>query len=95
VSVVTEAALRFGAERRPAATRLRAAIEEFLAPLQVLAWDSSAALEYAKLRAVLERSGTPLGSMDLMVAAHALSLDTVLVRNDRVFRHVKDLTTED
>jgi tRNA(fMet)-specific endonuclease VapC len=95
VSVVTEAELRFGAERHPAAVRLRMAVDEFLAPLQVLAWDSSAALQYAKLRASLERSGTPVGNLDLMIAAHVLSLDAVLVTNDRVFRYVKGLTIED
>ncbi len=95
VSVVTEAELRFGAERHPAAVRLRLAVEEFLGPLQVLAWDSAAAQQYARLRAALERSGTPVGNLDLMIAAHAVSLDAVLVTNDRAFRQVKELMTED
>lgn len=95
VSVITEAELRFGVERHPAAARLRIGVEEFLASVQVLTWDSSAAAEYGRLRAALERFGTPVGNLDLMIAAHALVLGAVLVTNDRVFRHVKELATED
>jgi len=95
VSVITEAELRFGVERHAATSRLRIAVDEFLASVQVPAWDSSAAREYGKLRAALERRGTPMGNMDTMIAAHALAIDAVLVTNDRVFRHVKELTTED
>jgi len=95
VSVITEAELRFGVERHPAAARLRIGVEAFLASVQVLVWHSSAAVEYGRLRATLERSGTRVGNLDLMIAAHALALDAVLVTNDRVFRYVKELAIED
>jgi tRNA(fMet)-specific endonuclease VapC len=95
ISAVTEAELRFGAERLPEATRLRVAIAEFLAPIQVLVWDSPAAERYAQARAALERSGTPMGNLDMMIAAHALAIEATLVTHDRVFRRLKGLKTED
>lgn len=95
ISAVTEAELRFGAERLPTATRMRLAVSEFLEPIMVFAWDSAAAEQYSHLRTALERSGTPMGNLDMMIAAHALALKAVLVTHDRVFRHVKGLSTED
>ena len=95
ISAVTEAELRFGAERLPEAVRLRAAIAEFLERIEVLAWDSPAAERYAQARAALERSGTPMGNLDMMIAAHALAIEAVLVTHDRVFRRLKGLRTED
>jgi tRNA(fMet)-specific endonuclease VapC len=95
ISAVTEAELRFGAERLPEAVRLRAAIAEFLVQIQALAWDSPAAEQYAQARAALERSGTPMGNLDMMIASHALAIGAVLVTHDRVFRRLKGLKTED
>ncbi len=95
ISAVTEAELRFGAERLPTAARLRLAIAEFLQLIRVLPWDSAAAEQYAYLRTALERSGIPVGNLDLMIAAHALAIKAVLVTHDRVFRQVKGLRIED
>ena len=95
ISVVTEAELRFGVARKPEAVRLKIAVEEFLLRVDVLPWDSEAAKQYAQVRSALERSGDPMGNLDLMIAAHALSAQAVLVTNDRVFRRVKHLKIED
>jgi tRNA(fMet)-specific endonuclease VapC len=95
ISVITEAELRFGVARRPEATRLKIAIEEFLIRISVLPWDSEVAQVYAQVRAALERVGQPLGNFDLMIAAQALATQSILVTNDRVFRQVKHLKTED
>lgn len=95
ISVVTEAELRFGVERRPEAKQLRIAVEEFLVRVTVLPWDSETAAEYAKLRAALERAGTPIGNLDLMIAAQALAEGAVLVTNDAALRRIKRLKTED
>jgi tRNA(fMet)-specific endonuclease VapC len=95
ISVITEAELRFGVVRLPAAIRLRDLVEEFLLRVEVLPWDSSAAQRYAEMRAILERSGKPMGNMDMLIAAHALAAEAVLVTHDRVFRRVKGLKIED
>jgi tRNA(fMet)-specific endonuclease VapC len=95
VSVITEAELRLGVARLPNATKLALAVEEFLLRVEVLAWDSAAAAQYARLRAALEKNGVPMGNLDLMIAAQALAAGATLVTNDRVFRRVKGLRIED
>lgn len=95
ISVITEAELRFGVARLPAAIRLKDLVEEFLLRVEVVPWNSAAANRYAEIRAALERSGKPIGNMDMLIAAHALSAEAVLVTHDRVFRRVKGLKIED
>jgi tRNA(fMet)-specific endonuclease VapC len=95
ISVVTEAELRFGLARKPDASRLGFAVEEFLAHMETLAWDSSAAKIYATVRASLEREGTLLGAMDMMIAAHALAARCVLVTHDQAFQKIKRLKLAD
>jgi tRNA(fMet)-specific endonuclease VapC len=95
ISVITEAELRFGVARLPSAIRLKDLVEEFLLRVEVLPWNSAAANRYAEIRAALERSGKPMGNMDMLIAAHALSVEAVLVTHDRVFRRVKGLKIED
>lgn len=95
ISAVTEAELRFGVARKPEAVRLKTAVEEFLLRVEALSWDSDAAQQYAEVRAELERTGKPMGNLDLMIAAHALSAQVVLVTHDHVFRRIKRLKVED
>jgi tRNA(fMet)-specific endonuclease VapC len=95
ISAVTEGELRFGAARKPEASRLKLAVEEFLLRVESLPWDSAAAQQYAQVRATLESTGESLGSLDTMIAAHALSVQAVLVTNDRAFRRVKNLKLQD
>jgi len=95
ISVITEAELRFGVARLPLAIRLKDLVKEFLLRVEVLPWNSAAANRYAEIRAALERSGKPIGNMDMLIAAHALSVEAVLVTHDRVFRRVKGLKIED
>ena len=95
ISVITEAELRFGLERLPQAASLGIVVEEFLLRVEVLAWDSAAARQYARLRATLEADGEPMGNLDLMIAAQAIAVGAILVSHDRVFRRVKGLKVED
>jgi tRNA(fMet)-specific endonuclease VapC len=95
ISAVTEGELRFGAIRKPEATRLKIAVDEFLLRVESLPWDSEAAQQYARVRAALESEGEPMGNLDLMIAAHALAVQAVLVTNDHAFRRLKHLKTED
>lgn len=95
VSAITEAELRFGTARLPGATRLQHLVDEFLLNADILPWDSSAAREYGILRAFLEREGTPMGSLDMMIGAHALAMGAILVTNDQAFQRVKNLKLAD
>ena len=95
VSAITEAELRYGVARNPAALRRRASVEFFLSSALVLPWDSFAARVYGELRAEQERKGRPLSVEDLMIAAHAIALDLILVTHDQVFAFVDGLKTED
>ncbi len=70
-------------------------IEEFFLRVAILPWDSDAAQQYGQLRATLERGGQPMGNLDVMIAAHALAVGTILVTNDRAFARIKKLKIED
>jgi tRNA(fMet)-specific endonuclease VapC len=88
---VVAAELAFGVAKSDSA-RNRQALEMFLAPLIILPFDTAAAWVYGDLRADLERRGTPIGSLDTMIAAHALSQQALLISNNtREFSKVPDL----
>jgi len=94
ISSVTAAELAFGVAKSGSA-RNRQALEMFLATLEILPFDESAIWHYGDLRADLERRGQPIGSLDTMIAAHALSTHTILVTNDtREFERVPNLRLE-
>lgn len=100
ISVVTEAELLYGVARRGRPAGLDLRVREFIRRVEVLPWTSDAATVYAELRTSCERAGTPLASMDMMIAAHAKSLQletaprddvSVLVTRDRAFSRIADL----
>jgi tRNA(fMet)-specific endonuclease VapC len=95
ISAVTEGEMRFGVARKPDATRLKLAVNEILLRVEILPWDSEAARAYGLLRALLEKRGQPMGNLDLMIAAHALSADIPLVSHDRSFLRVPSLRVQD
>ena len=76
-------------------TKNRIALDQFISPLDVATFDRDAATAYGRLRANLEQKGTPIGAMDLLIAAHALSLGVRLITNNaREFRRVPGLRIE-
>lgn len=95
ISAATEAELLYGAARKSDSGRLKTAVDEFLLRVDSLAWDSNAARRYADLRAALEIAGTPMGNLDMMIAAQALAAEAILVTNDRSFFRLKHLKIED
>jgi tRNA(fMet)-specific endonuclease VapC len=95
ISAVTEAELLYGAARKSDSVRLKTAVDEFLLRVDSLPWDSNAARRYADLRAALEIAGTPMGNLDMMIAAQALAAEAILVTNDRSFFRLKHLKIED
>lgn len=88
ISSVTEAEILYGLEMKPGAVRLRSAVERLFQVIEVRPWDSPAANAYSRLRAQLRTAGKALAHPDLMIAAHALSLDAVLISHDNAFRNV-------
>ena len=94
ISSITEAELLYGIMRRPEATKIEKLIREFLRLVQSLPWGEEEALQFAIARAALEKNGKTLESMDMLIAAHALSVDAVLITNDKVFSYVDGLQLE-
>ena len=95
LSAIVAAELRFGAVKLGAA-RFAATIEGWLAGFDIRPWPVEATRCYANVRATLERQGRPIGNMDLMIAAHALAEDSVVITNNsREFRRVPRLAVEE
>lgn len=91
ISVVTYAELIYGVEHSSSTKVNRPIIENFVQHLSILSWDEEAAEHYGKIRA----EGNIIGSMDLMITAHARSRGMTLVtNNDRHFKRVPKLTVE-
>jgi tRNA(fMet)-specific endonuclease VapC len=95
ISVVTLAELEYGVSKSTDPERNQQALNEFLLPLEIAPFDRSACSYYGRIRTALERKGSPIGSMDLLIAAHALSLSILLVtNNEKEFRRVPGLRVE-
>ena len=92
LSCITVAELHYGVQKSQHQDRNQRALEQFLVPLVIVDFDHKAAEAYGRNREVLERQGTPIGPLDTLIAAHALSLDVTLVTNNtREFSRVPDL----
>jgi len=92
ISSITAAELHFGVQKSQRLEENLRALEQFLLPLTVAHFDENAAATYGHVRARLEKQGTPIGPLDTLIAAHALSLDLTLVTNNiREFERVPDL----
>jgi tRNA(fMet)-specific endonuclease VapC len=94
VSAITVGKLRYGAEKR-GSQKLHSLIDRFLLPFTVAPFGEAEATRYGELYVTLERNGTPIGELDTMIAAHALTLAVTLVTNDDHFSHVAGLQLED
>lgn len=95
ISSIVVAELWYGVEKSQHKERNKASLENFLAPFTILDFDTSAAEQYAFVRADLEEKGTIIGANDLLIAAHALSQNLVLVTNNvREFKRVENLRIE-
>ncbi|MEY4711254.1 MAG: hypothetical protein RIS88_704 [Pseudomonadota bacterium] len=95
LSAIVAAELRFGAQKLGSA-RFASAVESWLTGFDVQPWPLEATQHYASTRAALERSGQPIGGMDLLIAAHALAQDSVVITNNaREFHRVPGLAVEE
>jgi tRNA(fMet)-specific endonuclease VapC len=94
ISSITLAELGFGAESKKS-QKLRRAIRSFISDVAVVPFDEAAAERFAVVAAGLARAGTPIGVLDTLVAAQALSLGlTVVTNNTRHFSRVQGLKVE-
>ncbi len=88
--------LRYGVRKSRWRKANQTLLDEFLLDFDVHDYGASTTVFYGELRADLDRRGRPIGPMDMMITAHALSLDATLVtHNTREFRRVKGLRIED
>ena len=95
VSVITKAELLYGVAVSPQRARDRRAVDAFLQHVAVLEFAAMAAEHYAEIRADLKKRGAMIGANDLLIAAHARSLDLTLVTNNtREFGRVHGLAVE-
>ena len=95
ISSVTYAELVHGVEKSKAVEKNRIALALLLANIEIMKFDSLAAESYGKIRAELEKSGTPIGPLDTIIAGHAQSLGfTVVTNNTKEFKRVSGLKIE-
>ena len=89
ISVITEAELRFGLQKSPPTARIYVAVQQILSDIDILQWDSEAAIRYALLRTQSEKLGIVVGSLDLLIAAQAAATSRTLVTRDRGLRRLR------
>ncbi|NER06768.1 MAG: type II toxin-antitoxin system VapC family toxin [Okeania sp. SIO3C4] len=95
VSSICLAELNHGIQKSAKVEENQIGLDEFTLPLIIVPFDESAANEYGKIRAYLERNGTPIGPMDTLIGAHAKSMDVTLVTNNiKEFERIPDLKIE-
>ena len=95
ISSITLAELQYGVMKSSNPGKNQEALEKFITPLQIFEYGFDQTLVYGKIRAELERKGTPIGPLDTLIASHALSLNFTLVTNNmREFKRIPDLQLE-
>jgi tRNA(fMet)-specific endonuclease VapC len=96
ISSITLAELRYGVSKSQYIEKNQQALDEFILPLEIADFDEKAAQEYGTIRAELERAGKPIGSMDMLIGAHAYALGFTLVTNNaKEFKQIKNLKIVD
>ena len=95
ISVITLGELRFGAEKSARRIENIAAIQGYVAQLEILPFRETAAVHFGEIRAHLARAGRPVGPFDLLIGAHARSEGLTLVTNNvREFARIPGLQVE-
>jgi tRNA(fMet)-specific endonuclease VapC len=90
ISAITRAELLYGLKSLPSKHRLHESVGRFLKITNTLAWSAEAAGFHADIRHQLKSAGTPIGDMDVFIAAHAIAADATLVTNNtRHFKHIR------
>lgn len=96
ISSITLAELQYGVVKSQHKKQNRIALEEFVLPLEIDPFDEKAAETYGLIRSQFEKTGKPIGSLDTLIGAHALSRGVTLVTNNvREFKRIKGLKVVD
>ena len=96
ISSITLSELRYGVAKSRYREKNATALDEFIIPLEIVSFDEAAANIYGEIRATLEKAGTPIGAMDMLIAAHAVALEIPLVTNNtREFMLISSLKIVD
>ena len=95
LSSITVAELFFGAEKSKAQKKNRTIVQGFIGNFELIPFDEKCCQNYAKTRAALEKSGSPIGPMDLLIATITITHNLILVTNNVAeFKRIKGLNLE-
>ena len=95
LSSITVAELFFGAEKSKAQKKNRTIVQGFIGNFELIPFDEKCCQNYAKIRATLEKSGSPIGPMDLLIASITITHNLILVTNNVAeFKRIKGLNLE-
>ena len=95
ISTITLSELFYCVSKSSKPVQNQMALTQFVAPLEILPYGDEAAQQYGRLSAYLEKQGTPIGSLDMLIAAHALSIGCILVtNNEKEFNRVPNLNID-
>lgn len=95
ISTITISELQYGVSKSNKRKKNEIRLHEFITPLEILPYDESAAHTYGDIRYELEKAGNPIGPLDLLIAAHAVSHNlTIITNNDKEFKRIKKLKVE-
>ncbi len=95
ISSIVVSELEYGIQKSQRKEENRLALELFLQSVTVIPYDHKAAKAYGLIREYLERTRQPIGALDTLIAAHAVSLAaTLITNNEREFSRVQDLKLE-
>jgi len=95
ISAITLAELKYGVEKSQYRERNKIALTGFLTPLEILPFSDKSAVKYGEIRAILEKKGQVIDAYDLLIGAHALSENLILVTNNtKEFSRIPNLSLE-
>lgn len=95
ISSITVSELQYGVCKSKQIKKNIKRLDEFLAPFEIISYDESASIYYGKIRSHLENKGNVIGSLDMLIAAHALSEKlTLITNNEEEFKRIKSLKVE-
>jgi len=95
ISSITAAELQYGVSKSSFPEKNHDALQHFLIPLEIIEFGYEAAIHYGKIRTQLEKNGKPIGPLDTLIGAHALSLNAILITNNlKEFIRIDGLKTE-